>query len=197
MPELLLVLGGYLWGGIPTADYLARIRGVDLRESGSRNPGANNARRLGGAGLGAAVLVLEMAKGALAAQAGWALAGDVGAALTGLAAIAGNVYNPYFRGRGGKGLGITAGVTLLTWPLGLLVVAAVLALGLAVFRASGKATLLALTAYVLFASVWAWWGLPRAWGLQPALPLVALAVGVTLLISPKALNDALHPMDAG
>jgi glycerol-3-phosphate acyltransferase PlsY len=194
MHHLLLALAGYLWGGIPTADYLARLRGIELRDAGSRNPGANNARRLGGAGLGAAVLALEMVKGALAAGAGWAMAGDAGATMTGLAAIAGNIYNPYFRGRGGKGLGITAGVTLVAWPTGLLLVVTVLAFGLAVFRVSGKATLLALGTYVLGASLWTWWGLPTAWGLEPALPLVGLAVGATALVAPKALVDAIRPM---
>jgi hypothetical protein len=41
------VLLGYLLGSIPTANGLARLRGVDLRKAGSGNPGVNNARRLG------------------------------------------------------------------------------------------------------------------------------------------------------
>src|SRR5690606_27985836 len=44
---------GYLVGSAPTADWLARRRGIDLRSTGSGNPGTNNALRTGGPRLAA------------------------------------------------------------------------------------------------------------------------------------------------
>ncbi len=107
---------GYLWGSLPTANTLARLRGIDLRQGGSGNPGANNARRLGGPALGALVLTTEMAKGFLAVWIPGHLGGDLLATFSGAAAIAGNVFNPWYRFRGGQGLGITAGVLVGAWP---------------------------------------------------------------------------------
>ena len=57
---------GFLIGTIPTATMIARRLGVDLLGGGSKNPGANNALRLGGRRLGAIVLGIEIAKGAAA-----------------------------------------------------------------------------------------------------------------------------------
>lgn len=59
---LLGLMTGYLIGSLPTADWLGRAAGVDLRRDGSGNPGANNARTLGGLGLGVRVLAMEVTK---------------------------------------------------------------------------------------------------------------------------------------
>lgn len=187
MIELLLLLAGYLWGGIPTADLIARRAGFDLRGGGSRNPGTNNAIQIGGARLGVAVLLVELVKGFLAAWIGSLIASELGAVAAGLGAVAGNVYNPYFRGKGGKGLAITAGATLGAWPLLLPVLLVALAVGLAVFRASGHATLLALGAYGAAALT----DFPP--GLDP-LSRFSLAAGVALLIAPKAIFDTINPV---
>jgi glycerol-3-phosphate acyltransferase PlsY len=57
---------GYLLGTVPSADGVARLaagRRVDLREGGSRNPGALNVFRLVGRRAGRAVVVADVAKG--------------------------------------------------------------------------------------------------------------------------------------
>lgn len=73
---LLSPIVGYLIGSLPTAEWLGRLIGVDLRDEGSKNPGTNNALRLGGPALAA-------------------LGGDVGAVLAAIGAALGNVYNMY------------------------------------------------------------------------------------------------------
>lgn len=117
---------GYLIGSLPTAEWLGKRAAVDLRREGSTNPGTNNALRLAGPRLAAAVLTTEMAKGVIAVVAGVALAGDIGAVLAGVGAVTGNVFNSYYRFRGGKGLGISAGVLTAIWPTVVLPVLAVL-----------------------------------------------------------------------
>lgn len=192
---MIAFLAAYLWGGIPTADLIARSRGIDLRAGGSRNPGANNALRLGGKRLGAAVLVVEVFKGLLAARVGGWLAGDVGMAASSLGALAGNVFNPYYRGRGGKGLGITAGLTLGAWPTFLPVALAISAAGFILTRRSGHATLMIAGAFLLGAALWTSNTWPTGWGLQPGPALIWLGAGVACLLIPRAVKDSVDPME--
>src|SRR5690606_37892294 len=69
---------GYLLGGVPPAYLLARARGRDVFAVGSGSMGAMNTARNVSPALGAAVLVVDAAKGALAAYLG-ALLGGLGA----------------------------------------------------------------------------------------------------------------------
>lgn len=186
----LAALVGYLVGSLPTAGWLARLWGVNLHESGSRNPGANNARRLGGPVLGATVLLVEMSKGLVAVIAGMTLAGEPGAVAGGIGAVAGNVYNVWYRFRGGKGLGITAGVLAGAWPtvlLPLLVLMLTIALPT---RSSGLAAVTAIA--VLNGSAFLWWALgwPTGSGLIPGPLLVVIAMGIGLTLWPKHRADS-------
>ena len=64
---------GYALGMFPTADLVAHRAGdgsVDLRRSGSGNPGGVNALNMLGARAGAAVLAGDIAKGAAACVIG-------------------------------------------------------------------------------------------------------------------------------
>jgi glycerol-3-phosphate acyltransferase PlsY len=125
----------------------------------------------------------------MAVMAGSALAGDAGAVTAGLGAVAGNIYNPWYRFQGGKGLGIAAGVVLTIWPWGLAILLATIGVGAILTRSSGKATLIALATAV--AAAFAWWlaGWGNAWGL-PAAYLPAAATVMAVIISPKHMVDA-------
>ena len=105
------VLVGYLIGMFPSADLVARLasRGaVDLRASGSGNPGGLNAARVLGRQWGLLVIVMDAAKGALAGLIGLAL-GDAGAYAAGTGVIAGHCWPVYNRFRGGKGVAAAGG----------------------------------------------------------------------------------------
>ncbi|MGA2383355.1 MAG: glycerol-3-phosphate 1-O-acyltransferase PlsY [Gemmatimonadales bacterium] len=109
----------YLLGAIPTSYLVARaVRGVDLREFGSRNLGATNLYRLLGWGGAVPVALFDVAKGAgpvllwIAVGRGpawWALA-------VGCAAVLGHVFSPFVRFKGGKGVATAAGVFLACVP---------------------------------------------------------------------------------
>ena len=61
----------YLLGSIPTAYWAGRlVRGVDIREHGSRNVGATNAFRVLGARIGIGVLLIDILKGFVAVRLG-------------------------------------------------------------------------------------------------------------------------------
>ena len=184
------LLLGYLIGSIPSAVWLGLLWGVDLRRGGSGNPGANNARRLGGNGLALLVLVVEIGKGAAAVSIGDLVADETGAMLAGLGAVAGNVYNLWYRFRGGKGLGITGGVLLALWPAVFPLVAVTIALASALTRSTGVGTLVTEGFLVVAALAWAGVGLDNPWGLTDPGLLLPLAVGVCLMISPRHWRDA-------
>jgi acyl phosphate:glycerol-3-phosphate acyltransferase len=177
---------GYGLGILPTASLLGSAVGIDLRRQGSGNPGANNAMRLGGVRLGAAVLLVEMSKGASAAFLGGVIAGGSGMVAGGLAAAAGNMYNAVYRFGGGKGLGISAGVVAVTWPVALLPIVGLMALAIRTTHSSDAATLVTMTA-VIFASVgWALGGgLPNLWGLSDPDLVLLLGCGLAVLIVPR------------
>jgi glycerol-3-phosphate acyltransferase PlsY len=142
---VLLVPVAWLLGTFPSAVLVARAHGRDVMREGSGNPGASNVARLVGWRAGALVLVLDFAKGALAAGVGYAVGGRPGAFALGIAAIVGHTF-PLFR-KGGKGVATAAGALVVLYPL--------IVLGLAVVwfvvaRLLHKASLASLLGVVLF-----------------------------------------------
>jgi glycerol-3-phosphate acyltransferase PlsY len=183
-PVIAAFLVGLLIGSIPSADLLARRRGLDLRRTGSGNPGAANALGVGGRSLAITVLAFDLIKGASAALLGWWWGGEGGAAAASVAAIAGQVRNPWFRGRGGKGLGVTGGTILTIWPTGALAVVPVIGIGSRLWG-SAPGTLLGLGALLGGAMAWALQNWPMAWGISPDDVLVWYALGVVAVVAPK------------
>jgi len=121
----LLVLS-YLVGAFPSSVVLGRLlRGIDIRERGSRNAGGTNAWRVLGWKIGLPVMILDAAKGAIAAgliarlPLG-SLPLDLGlvSLLCGLAAVVGHVFPVYTRFKGGKGVATAGGMllTVASWP---------------------------------------------------------------------------------
>ncbi|MDA8387965.1 MAG: glycerol-3-phosphate 1-O-acyltransferase PlsY [Nitrospiraceae bacterium] len=143
----LLLLSSYVLGSVPFGVLAARMRGVDLKKTGSGNIGATNVLR--GVGKGAALFTLlgDCLKGAAAVL----MAGRLGFAapwqgLAGLCAVLGHDFSVFLGGRGGKGVATGLGVAVVIAPL-----AAVFAVGswLAVAFLTRYSSLAALTAFLL------------------------------------------------
>jgi glycerol-3-phosphate acyltransferase PlsY len=122
-PAVLLVLA-YALGTIPTGLLVVRwVRGVDVRTSGSGNIGATNVVRTAGWGWGLATLLLDAAKGALVPLILTGLEFPSGVVLlrwqiaAGVLALLGNIFNPWLRFRGGKGVGTAIGMTAVIAPI--------------------------------------------------------------------------------
>ena len=139
------VVGGYVVGSLPLG-YLAgqRWAGVDLRHVGSRNVGATNMYRVSGARLGLLVMLLDVAKGAVAV--GLATAWSPGAAdavAAAVAAVAGHVYPVWLRGRGGKGVATACGAFAMLAPLATVMAAALFVITVAVTRMASAGSVIA------------------------------------------------------
>ena len=121
MAEAVAIVLAYLWGALPMAYLVARLRyGVDIRRYGSGNVGASNYMRQIGPRTGFAVGLFDgFAKGALpivlANAAGISLWGQVGLSL---AAVVGHNWSPYLRFTGGRGVATAMGayVGFGLWP---------------------------------------------------------------------------------
>ena len=166
------VLLGYLAGSVPFAFLLARRAGIDVRVAGSGNVGAANVLRTTGAWRGIVVMVLDIAKGALAAAlAVLSHAGVTMTALAAAAAVVGHIYPVWLRFRGGKGVAVAAGVFAVLTPMATMIAAALFFITVAATR------------YVSLGSIAATLALPpAAWITGEPAAVVAAAAGSGLLI---------------
>jgi glycerol-3-phosphate acyltransferase PlsY len=164
----------YLLGSMPTG-YLAGklLKGIDIREHGSRSTGATNVLRTLGKGPALAVLLVDVLKGAAAiAFARWlcswlqtlpSVPPPAGldpqtwlpwaVCLAGLAVLVGHSRPIWLNFRGGKSAATGLGVLLaLSWPVGL-GAAAAFGVALAVFRIVSLSSMLAASTAIALACV--------------------------------------------
>lgn len=188
---LTAAVSGYALGTLPFADLAARRASdgrIDLREWGSGNPGAMNAMRTLGPAVGIGVAVADAGKGVLACRLGRRLAGDAGAHLAGVAAVAGHCYPASSGFRGGKGIATSAGQLLATFPA-FAPIEGLIGLGTGAVVRPGRPGRRALATTVVSCGSWivgsvVWWRrrLPNAWGVQPTGALPLASVASTLLV---------------
>jgi glycerol-3-phosphate acyltransferase PlsY len=154
LTTLLIALGAFLLGSIPTGYLVARAKGIDIRQHGSGNIGATNVFRTLGKPLGVLVFFIDALKGFAAVWLAMHYGGA--SAWPGIAAavavIAGHNYTPWLGFKGGKGIATSAGVLMALMPWAVLAIALV---WFAVFFA---------TRYVSLASICAAAALPVAVG---------------------------------
>jgi acyl phosphate:glycerol-3-phosphate acyltransferase len=128
----IMILIGFTLGAVPWGVVLGRIfHRTDLRDHGSGNIGTTNAYRVLGWRYSAAVLVLDILKGAAPVLlTRWLGGGEWLQAFVAVATVVGHCWSPFLGFHGGKGVATTAGAAgaltpwvLLTVPLMILIVA--------------------------------------------------------------------------
>jgi glycerol-3-phosphate acyltransferase PlsY len=182
----LAAAAGYLLGSLPFGYLVARAKGVNIFEVGSRSSGATNVRRTLGARAGYLVFALDALKGALAA--GWPLwflwhawsgseadfaQAELNTKLLGtiglVCALVGHSYSCFTHFKGGKGVAAAAGAFLVLMPPVTILAAAIWVL---IFVSSGYVSLASIVAAV-------------------AMPLAALVAGEQLFVILIALAVAI------
>ncbi len=197
----LAAAAGYLIGGILSADIAARLHrrrtahSVDLRAVGSGNPGGANALANLGKGWGVAVILGDIAKGAVGAQAGRIIAGDAGAYLAATTTVLGHCFPATAGFKGGKGVGTSAGTTLVCFPAYVPIDVAMVATSFIASKHAGKATAISSGVFVVAALAWKVFRWPNAWGTKPTWGLPAYAVATTAVIGYKFLTAPKHMGD--
>jgi glycerol-3-phosphate acyltransferase PlsY len=147
---LIAAAGGYLLGSIPFGLVITKLAGLgDIRAIGSGNIGATNVLRTGRKDLALATLLLDAGKAGIAAAIfgyffGTTAGAEVGTAaglIAGAAAFIGHCFPVWLKFKGGKGVATFVGTVLVvSWPVGLVVIASWL-ITAAIFRMSSLGAL--------------------------------------------------------
>lgn len=114
--ELLILLGVYLFGSIPFSVVLGtKIKGIDVRNHGSGNPGGTNSIRWLGKGLGLSIILLDGFKGGLVIllwRFGILDLEYLSPLLFGVVGAVGHVYPIFLKFKGGKAVAATGGILM-------------------------------------------------------------------------------------
>lgn len=148
---------GYGLGAVNPAAIVARVFGIDLRRTGSGNPGATNVGRALGPRWAVLVGFLDILKGFVPAIVFGQLVGQTAGEVAGIAAVLGHITSPYLKGRGGKGVATTLGAILGVQPLLAIPVLAAFGIGVAIWHRVGLGAVLG--ALALLAAGIAGWAL--------------------------------------
>jgi glycerol-3-phosphate acyltransferase PlsY len=146
--HILFLVAAFLLGSFPTGVVVARAKGVDLRKVGSGNIGTTNVGRALGRRWAAVVLLVDAGKGALpVVLASQLLHLAWLPAAAGLAAVLGQVFSIFLKGRGGKGVATSLGAGLALAPLPALACVVVWVALFAAFRISSIGSLAAVASF--------------------------------------------------
>jgi acyl phosphate:glycerol-3-phosphate acyltransferase len=120
--DYLWILLGYIAGATPFGYIAGKMKGIDIREHGSKNIGSTNVVRVLGKGIGYPVFALDVIKGVLPVLLARIYANDVQPeglvpALTSIATILGHNYTFWLGFKGGKGIATSAGALLPIMPV--------------------------------------------------------------------------------
>ncbi len=127
--NLLLLLGAYLLGSIPSAVWIGKyFYRIDVREYGSGNAGATNVFRVLGKKAGIPVLLIDILKGFLAVSLANIGHNTIGSyqfinlqLVLGIASLVGHIFPVFASFRGGKGIATLLGIILAILPCAALI----------------------------------------------------------------------------
>ena len=130
--KIFATLAAYFVGAINMATIIGAVKGKNIKNLGSGNPGTMNVLRTIGKGWGALTFAFDCAKGVAFALIG-KFAIDGGSTdwmfILGAVAIVGHIFPVYTKFKGGKGVATTLGLFLVASPI----VAPCILLGLVVY----------------------------------------------------------------
>ena len=127
---IIFIIVSYLLGSISPAIFLSKkIYGIDIRQEGSKNPGANNVQRVMGWHMGLAVFAIDVLKGVAACCLVFFLPLLRNAPnlfvcaqiVFGFAAVMGHIFPLYHHFHGGKGVSAFCGALLAIHPPAVLI----------------------------------------------------------------------------
>jgi glycerol-3-phosphate acyltransferase PlsY len=175
--SIFFILAAYFLGSVPFGLIAGfKVKGLDIREHGSKNIGATNVFRVVGKKWGVTVLLLDVLKGyaacVLPAFFGQSLALPFQLVL-GISAILGHSFPVWFKFKGGKGVATSLGVFLAIVWMPTLITFGLWILCFAITRIISISSIFAAMIFP-FMILWRYGGTP---GLPILLPIsIALAV---------------------
>lgn len=134
MDYIVCSLSGYLIGTVNPSYIIAKLKGFDIRERGSKNAGASNALMLLGKFMGIVCALFDIAKAAVAILLTklWFPSFKLAFAVTCVSVILGHIFPFYMKFKGGKGLACLGGaVFAFDWRVFLIMLAGAVIVALA------------------------------------------------------------------
>jgi len=130
------LVAAYLIGSIPPAYITGRlIKGIDIRQVGTRNMGAMNVFYQVGFAAGLLVLAVDIGKGAAAvALARWLGVPEIAAWLAGAAAVIGHNFPVFLKFHGGRGGATCIGILVFLMPWAIPIYLAIFGIALLLTR---------------------------------------------------------------
>ena len=126
---IIYIFAAYVAGSIPFGVLIAKSKGINIREHGSKNIGATNVGRILGKKLGISCFILDVLKGAIPVLIVGFAANLFGQSMdqisttelllwicVALAAFLGHMYSLFIKFGGGKGVATTFGGMIAMWP---------------------------------------------------------------------------------
>jgi glycerol-3-phosphate acyltransferase PlsY len=190
LPLLVTFVLSYVLGALPFGYLVAKSKGVNIMEEGSKNPGATNVKRVVGKGAGNLVFVLDFLKGFIAVIFAGPVAGilvdvpfgefsggEIDKVVALVAAVLGHSFSVFLKFRGGKGVATAGGgmfvmmfepslVAIVTW--------------VAVFYSTRYVSLASIAAAVVIMIA------PWLMGFGLSLKMVATVLGLLVVIRHQA-----------
>ncbi len=194
---VICVVCAFIAGSIPFGVLIARARGINIQEHGSKNIGATNVGRVLGKKLGIICFVLDVLKGSIPALVAGNLAGTFGKQLDSIgtndmllwiavtfAALLGHMYPPWLNWKGGKGVATTFGGMVAMWPLltvPVLLAMCVWILSLVLFKIVSLASVVAAASLPIMTLGWVYWqtgslSIAHSWPMIGVTTLIASLV---------------------
>jgi glycerol-3-phosphate acyltransferase PlsY len=181
---ILLVIGAYLLGSVPTAYLVAKWRrGIDIRRFGSGNVGAANIVAAGSRWSSLIVIVFDLFKGMAPVYVAQTINLDsYQQVVIGLVAISGHNWPVFLRFSGGRGILTTLGVVFVLAPW-LALALTVLAFAWLPFGQFSLGTLVALILLPILS-----WFLRGTFGFEEPLTMTLGFVAILLLLIVRRLT---------
>jgi glycerol-3-phosphate acyltransferase PlsY len=181
---VLLIIGAYLLGSVPTAYLVAKWRrGIDIRRFGSGNVGVSNVLAAGSRWSSLIVIIFDLAKGFAPVYVARLINLEPYQQVTvGLAAISGHNWPVFLRFNGGRGILAALGVVFAFAPW-LALVLTVIAFAWLPFGQFALGTLIALVLLPIFS-----WFLNKPFDVEQPLALTLGFVAILLLLIIRRLT---------
>jgi acyl-phosphate glycerol 3-phosphate acyltransferase len=183
---LLWTILAFLSGAIPFSLLVGKLAlRTDIRRYGDGNPGATNVLRAGGRWLGFLAAFLAMGKAALPVALAYVVLQMRGFEIVpiALAPVAGHLFSPFLKGRGGKGVAVTGGIWIgLTYGVAAAIGTAAMSLGYLLQRNAGWAVALGLLTIGLYLLIW-----------RPDPALLAVWLGNVVLVLWRHREELTQP----
>lgn len=156
MTLTVLFLASFLYGAIPFSFLIGKwFYRTDIRTLGSKNPGATNLFRVLGPKAGIPGFILDLTRGLFPVLAARVVSPNSYIWLgTGVLAIVGNIFTPFLKFKGGKGVTATLGMFIALTPVPALAAFLVWVLCFVPTRYVSLSSILAAFAFPF--AVWAW-----------------------------------------